>query len=184
MPDLPAWAREPVQIVEADPGWMKRAEHERDDLQARLSPCRLSGVEHVGSTAVEGLAAKPIVDLQVLIADLDLTREVAPAIAAADWHLVPAHLDRRPWRRFFVQVRRERRVAHLHLMMPGTARWEEQLIFRNALRRDPGLVRRYAALKRDLARCHDDHESYSLAKAQFVRAVLDANSDTSPETDN
>lgn len=73
----------------------------------------------------------------------------------------------------------ERRVAHLHVMVAGTARWDEQLAFRDALRADPGLVDAYAALKRNPAARHaTDRERYTSAKADFVRAVLDQDAAT------
>ncbi len=72
-----------------------------------------------------------------------------------------------------MQVHSDERVAHLHLLQPDSKRWHEQLAFRDALRKDRGLVRRYAALKAQLAGEYvDDREAYSAAKTGFVRAVL------------
>jgi GrpB-like predicted nucleotidyltransferase (UPF0157 family) len=112
--------------------------------------------------------------LQAAVADLGAVPLIAEKLAPVGWHLVPAELDRRPWRRFFVKVSGERRIAHLHIMVAGTPRWKEQPAFRDALRADPNLVDAYAALKRDLAARHaTDRERYTSAKADFVRAVLE-----------
>jgi GrpB-like predicted nucleotidyltransferase (UPF0157 family) len=73
----------------------------------------------------------------------------------------------------FVKVAAGHRIAHLHLLEPGTTRWVEQLRFRDRLRAQPALAAEYAELKRRLAREHaDDREAYSDGKAAFVRRVL------------
>jgi len=88
---------------------------------------------------------------------------------------VPPELDVRPWPRFLVQVVDEARIAHLHLLTMNSERWGEQLAFRDALRGDPGLVQRYAALKQQLAAEQaDDREAYTAAETDFVRSVLGA----------
>ncbi len=174
MTDWPAWATEKVEVGPPDACWQQRGEHERRLLDVTLAPWLVAPVEHVGSTAVPGLAAKPILDLQAAVADLECTPDLAVALGPASWHHVPTDLDGRPWRRFFVKVIGGHRAAHLHVMRTDSARWNEQLAFRDALRADPALVKRYAALKRDLADRHrDDREAYTDAKETFVRAVLD-----------
>lgn len=173
MTEWPAWATETVEVRPPNPAWRASGEREREALQDSLAPWLVVPVEHVGSTAVPALVAKPILDLQAAVADFDVVPLIAENLASIGWHYVPPELDQRPWRRFFVKVSAGRRVAHLHVMVAGTARWDEQLAFRDALRADPGLVDAYAALKRDLAARHTtDRERYSSAKADFVRAVL------------
>jgi len=157
----------------ADPQWQQLGERLRLELDAVLSQWLVVPVEHVGSTAVPGLAAKPVLDLQAVVADLGCAPAMAEALARNGWHLVPVELDARPWRRFLVQVNDGQRVAHLHLLEPDGRRWHEQLAFRDALRQNPGLVKQYAALKAQLADEHaDDREAYTAAKTGFIRAVL------------
>jgi GrpB-like predicted nucleotidyltransferase (UPF0157 family) len=171
--DWPAWATETVEVRPPDPAWRERGERERRLLEASLAPWLVAAVEHVGSTAVPGLAAKPILDLQAAVTDLRVAPRIAATLAPVGWHRVAPDLDRRPWRGFFVKVSSDRRVAHLHVMTTDTARWEEQLRFRDALRADPKLVESYAALKTDLAAQHTlDRESYTAAKSDFIRAVV------------
>jgi GrpB-like predicted nucleotidyltransferase (UPF0157 family) len=177
MTDLPAWATEAVQISDPDTTWPVEAARAVSHLKQQLGRWLLSEIEHVGSTAIPDLAAKPVIDLQALIASWAPVPQISQELAADDWHLVPPHLDQRPWRRFFVHVRDGRRHAHLHLMRPGAARWDEQLIFRDLLRSDRGLRERYATLKRNLATTDDDRERYSAAKTGFVRVALDSASD-------
>ncbi len=171
--DWPAWATERVEVRLPDAAWQQRGDDERRLLENALARWLVAPVEHVGSTAVPGLAAKPILDLQAAVADLECVPDIAFALEPSAWHHVPVDLDGRPWRRFLVKVSDGRRAAHLHVMTRDMPHWGQQLAFRNALRADPVLVERYAVLKMDLAARHaDDREAYTDAKAAFVHAVL------------
>jgi GrpB-like predicted nucleotidyltransferase (UPF0157 family) len=91
--DWPAWARQRVEVVEADPAWAQRADELATDLQRRLGPWLDGSVEHVGSTAVPGLAAKPVLDLLAPVTSLADAALADDVLAAAGWHLVPPELD-------------------------------------------------------------------------------------------
>jgi len=172
----PAWAYERAEVCPYDPRWADRARTECERLTELLAPWLLGRVEHVGSTSVPGLAAKPIIDLMASVSDLDVLAELAPGRLVADsWCYVPPELDCRPWRRFFVKpdASGQRRKAHLHLIQAGHPRWTEQIEFRDALRRDRQLAQRYEDLKRRLAQQHGhDREAYTAGKARFVATVL------------
>jgi GrpB-like predicted nucleotidyltransferase (UPF0157 family) len=139
-------------------------------------PWLVDGVEHIGSTAVPGLAAKPIVDLMASVNDPDImVGQASERLAAEGWCHVPAELDRRSWRRFFVKpdASGQRRIAHLHVIAAGHSRWAEQLAFRNALCEDSRLAQEYERLKRRLADQYgDDREAYTDAKTEFIVQVL------------
>lgn len=174
----PAWAVEPVRIVEPDPGWPERAERFAAELRHLLDGRLRGDVLHIGSTAVPGCPAKPIIDLMAVADDpaAAVARE-HDALTSASWFPVPPELDRRPWRAFVVRtdLAGQRRLAHLHLMRPCEPRWDEQLSFRDRLRADPALTAEYAAVKTRAAAEHPaDREAYTAAKANFVRRVLDA----------
>lgn len=171
--DWPAWATERVQVEAHREAWLPLGERLCRELDTALAGRLVAPVEHVGSTAVPGLAAKPVIDLQGAVLDLDEGHAVAEALAPQGWHAVPVELDARPWRRLLVRVADGRRAAHLHLLVAGSARWREQLAFRDALRADPALAREYARLKHLLAGRHaTDREAYTAGKAAFVRRVL------------
>lgn len=170
--ERPAWADEKAEIHPYDPQWASRAEVVRDQVATILS----ADVEHVGSTSVPGLAAKPIIDVMAEAEDLDAAvASFGAELAAAGWCYVPPELDQREWRRFFVlpDPSGQHRAAHLHLIQAGHHRWRDQLAFRDALRADPALVARYAALKRGLIDAYaGEREAYTEGKADFVREVL------------
>jgi GrpB-like predicted nucleotidyltransferase (UPF0157 family) len=173
---VPPWAYERPEVQPHDPGLPPLAAAERARLLTLLAPWLADGVEHVGSTAVPGLAAKPVIDLMASVRALDeVVQQAGQRLAADGWCYVPPPLDGRPWRRFFVKPdpSGQHRYAHLHVIAAGHPRWAEQLAFRDALRRDAGLAGRYADLKRRLATAHaDDREAYTAAKGRFVTEAL------------
>ncbi|SDN01467.1 GrpB family protein [Allokutzneria albata] len=174
MANFPAWAIEKAVVVPYQEHWAERASAEQARLVELLSPWLAEGVEHVGSTAVPGLAAKPIVDLMASVRD-HTDRAVHAPLIEDGWHLVPPELDERPWRRLFVRPDAAglHRIAHLHLVSPGHRRWQAQIAFRDALRADAGLAREYAELKRRLSADHGaDREAYTAGKSAFVVRVL------------
>jgi GrpB-like predicted nucleotidyltransferase (UPF0157 family) len=172
----PAWAYEKTVVYPHDHRWAGRGRTECARLVELLGPWLVDGVEHVGSTAVSELAAKPIIDLMASVNDPDaVVAHALDRLAADGWCYVPPELDRRPWRRFFVKpdASGRRRVAHLHVIASGHPRWAEQIAFRDALRRDNQLARRYEQLKRRLADQHGhDREVYTNAKAEFIAEVV------------
>jgi GrpB-like predicted nucleotidyltransferase (UPF0157 family) len=171
--DWPAWATEEVAVHGPDDAWQPAGDRECRLLGASLREWLVAPVEHVGSTSVPGLPAKSILDLQAAVTDLDCAPAVAAVLAPSGWHYVPPELDERPWRRFFIKVENDHRVAHLHLMLPDEPHWQQHLTFRDALRADAELARRYAELKQTLAAQHaGDREAYTDGKADFVAAVL------------
>lgn len=179
----PAWAVERVEIVAADPDWPAAAARLVERLHLVLAPWLSAGIEHVGSTAVPGLAAKPVLDLLAPVTSLTAAERAAPTLArdgpwsgdapAEGWSFVPPELDQRPWRRMFVLPEGDRRVAHLHLVLADDPHVDEIIAFRDALRRSADLRDAYARLKRSAAAAHEsDREAYTAAKSAFVADVL------------
>lgn len=161
---------EPVVIVEYDPDWPERFERERERVAAALGDA-VERIEHVGSTAVPGLAAKPVLDLDAVLRDPDgWERCVEPLDAAGYEHWRRGDFgDRRFFRRFDDGVR----VAHLSLVGPESLVLREHLALRDLLRGDRELARRYGELKRGLAATHsEDRLAYTEAKTAFVLEAL------------
>lgn len=157
-----------VRVVPYHPAWPELFAAEAARIAAALDglPLRL---EHVGSTSVPGLAAKPIVDI---LAGRPPGEPAAPYVAA----LRRAGYDHRgeqgiPGREFF--RRGTPRSYHVHLAEEGGRFWRDHLRFRDALRADPSLAAAYEALKRELAaRYPQDREAYIEGKTAFVTGVL------------
>lgn len=161
---------EPVVIVEYDPEWPARFERERERVAAALGDL-VERIEHVGSTAVPGLAAKPVIDLDAVLRDPGgWERCVEPLAAAGYEHWRPGDFgDRRFFRRYEDGVR----VAHVSLLGPESLVLREHLALRDLLRGSPELARRYGELKRGLATEHcDDRIAYTDAKTAFVLEAL------------
>src|SRR3954452_1567961 len=155
-----------VEIAEPDSDWPARFEVER----ARLAPL-LPGmtIHHVGSTAVPGLIAKPIIDLMVLVPDLDAPIDVL--VTRGGYYFPEAFNAGLSGRRYLTRPSEQVRTHNLHLV-GEQAMLDRYLAFRDRLRANPELRAEYAALKRDLAiRFADDRDGYTAAKAPFVARV-------------
>ena len=158
-----------IVVVDYDPGWPDRFDAEAVRVRAALGEVA-PRVEHVGSTAVPGLAAKPTVDIQVSVAALEPMTAYRGALERLGYEHMP---DKEfPEHRFFgwpggVQPR----TFNMHVCEAGSD-WERRhLAFRDVLRADPAVAQEYAALKRELALRHgNDVESYADAKTDFIKA--------------
>jgi GrpB-like predicted nucleotidyltransferase (UPF0157 family) len=164
--------RDAVVVVPYDPGWPAQFEAERAGLEEALALWLEGGVHHVGSTAVPGLAAKPILDMLAGVGGLDAARAASAPLAGLGYVSAPHRPDEA--HHFSKPSARLAEATHgLHLTVPGSDLWRERLAFRDALRADPALVREYAGLKARLARDHGcDLGAYTAGKRAFVASVL------------
>ncbi len=176
---------EEVRILPYDPTWPDRFAEEASFLKARLPPELIGRIEHFGSTAVPGLAAKPIVDMLIEVPSL---REVHQRIAPILKDLGYEYFWRPSWRDPLVPeytwfIKRDgngRRTHHLHMLEPDSADWD-RLRFRDYLIAHPDVAQEYEILKRDLAAAtRSNRLAYAQAKTDFITAVTerarDANS--------
>jgi GrpB-like predicted nucleotidyltransferase (UPF0157 family) len=163
--------RAPVVIANHDERWPGLFAAERARLLGAL-PAGFE-IEHVGSTSVPGLAAKPIVDMLLGGADLAAVDRVLPLLAQLGYDYRPEHEAVLPQRRYLGYPLTRPRQFHLHGVQQGGAFWREHLCFRDRLRAHPTLAAAYAALKRSLAqRFGEDREGYTAAKTGFIQRVL------------
>lgn len=164
-----------IRLVPSDPAWPRLFDEEAARLRAIIPADLLVALDHIGSTAVPGLPAKPVIDIQATVRDLEVARArlVAP-LEAAGYAFRAENPDTD--RLFFVKglpPSAPHRTHHLHIMEdgPGALR---HIAFRNHLRDHPAEAAAYAALKQDLARrFRDDREAYTAAKGDFIATVLD-----------
>jgi len=159
-----------VAVVPYDPAWPVLFEEEAARLHAVLGD-RILLIEHVGSTSVPGLDAKPILNLIAAVASLEEAEGLAPLLRGAGYEQKPDTDN--PDRLFFVRGPAELRTHHLSLAKPGSAFWRQQVRFRDLLRADPTLAAEYARLKHALAARHPgDRLAYAAGKKPFIEAVL------------
>lgn len=163
-----ALSAEPVYVVPYDPFWPAIFEAERARLEAVMGRW-VAGIEHVGSTAVPGLDAKPVVDIMAGVRSLgDADRCVRTLEEIGYEHRGEAEV---PGRIFFRTA--SPRACHLHLVVVGGEFWESHLLFRDYLRTQPETASEYARLKHELApRFRHDREAYTEAKTGFAEAVV------------
>lgn len=161
---------EPIRLVPYDPAWPSRFAEERDALDDAIGPWATGGIHHVGSTAVTGLDAKPVIDILVGVDNLETSRACFDPLATLTYLYAPYRTDEMHW---FCKPHPSRRTHHLHLIPTDSQRFRDELAFRDLLRADPVTAREYGALKRDLAqRFTDDREAYTDAKSDFIRRVV------------
>lgn len=163
-------ADEPILLASPDPGWPARFEQERVALEKVIGEWTPGGIHHVGSTAVPGLEAKPIIDILAGVSDLERARACFGPLADLGYLYAPYLPEEMHW---FCKPHPARRTHHLHLVPADSQRYRDELAFRDRLRADPQIASRYVALKRELADRHrDDRDAYTEAKSTFVRATL------------
>jgi GrpB-like predicted nucleotidyltransferase (UPF0157 family) len=130
-------------------------------------------IEHIGSTSVPGLAAKPVIDIAVGIAALSQAPTCFPALEALGYIYVPEVEAALPSRRFLWKGTPLMHTYHLSLAEPDDPTMVNPIIFRNYLRAHPDEVQRYQASKRELAaRCGSDVSAYVAGKTALVESVL------------
>jgi GrpB-like predicted nucleotidyltransferase (UPF0157 family) len=154
-------------VVEYDPAWPALFEVERESVVAALGDL-VGTVEHIGSTSVPGMPAKPVIDMMAGVADLGVAAQAEPLLAARGYRWIPHRVDAVLFNRFD----RDRLTHALHLTVPGSDLWRERLAFRDALRADPALITEYAELKRQLLAEAGGRMYSAMGKRAFVRRVL------------
>jgi GrpB-like predicted nucleotidyltransferase (UPF0157 family) len=128
-------------------------------------------IEHVGSTSIEGIAAKPIIDIAVAIENLaDGEKCIAPLENIGYEYRGEYGIAGR-----FYFVKGVPRTHHLHMVLATSDAWRNHLLFRNYLRKNPIVAKEYENLKLELARKNEnDREEYLRGKSDFIERVLEA----------
>ena len=161
-----------IEIARYNPLWPQEFETVRYELRAACG-CRILSVDHVGSTSVAELDAKPIIDILVGVPHLEQSLSLAPTLEALGFEYRPD--DDLPDRHYFSRTIAGLRRHHLSLAEPGSRHYRNTLAFRDALRRDSDLGTRYALLKRRLAsEVRTDRLAYLNGKTEFILEVLKA----------
>ncbi len=153
-----------IEIAEYNPKWPERFAAERARL---LTAAPDAVIEHIGSTAVPGLGAKPIIDMMLgvkALADVPIA-----AFSALGYDYVTKYDHMFPERRYFVQPE----AFHLHCVELTTEFWRRHLLFRDYLRNHPEYARACYELKLELAKEHaGDRQAYNAAKTDFIEDAV------------
>ena len=161
---------EHVRVWPYDPRWPARFESERHLLQQAIGEFVIGGIHHVGSTAVRGLDAKPVIDILAGVSDLDSARRCIGLVAPLGYLYAPYRAMEMCW---FCKPHPSRRTHHLHLVPVTSARYRDELRFRDYLRSHRRARAEYARLKHSLAeRFRWDRDAYTQAKTAFVADIL------------
>jgi GrpB-like predicted nucleotidyltransferase (UPF0157 family) len=159
-----------IELVPYDVRWPQMFEAERAVLEHVLADWLCGPIEHIGSTAVHGLRAKPVIDIMAPVHGLASSRDATRALATAGYCHFPYKPDVMHW---YCKPSAKTRTHHLHLVPFESALWRDRLTFRDTLRRRPDLAEEYEQLKVQLAaRFGADREAYTDAKTAFVARVL------------
>lgn len=162
----------PIVLTEYDPDWPQQFARERERIWRAVGQ-HLLVIEHIGSTSVPGLAAKPVIDILAGLRSLDEAPECVAPLAALGYAYVPEYEAELPERRYFHRLVDGQHTHHLHMAQTDSRFWRVQLLFRDYLRSHPETAQAYAALKWRLAEQYrHDRAAYTDAKSEFILGVL------------
>ena len=162
----------PVYLVEYDHCWRARFIEEREQIVRVLSGQDVD-VEHIGSTAIPGMAAKPIIDIMVLIDDIAASTPCIEQLKTLEYDYYPYGEDVFPERRWLCKPGQAERTHHLHLVERKSPFHRDHILFRDYLRTYADVARQYESLKQQLARRHpNDRDRYTDGKSDFVASIL------------
>lgn len=174
--DTPAvLKKDHVSLVPYNAEWPLMAETEIETIKSVFPPDAILDIQHVGSTAISGLSAKPILDIQIAVPSLESMKLIAvPILQKLGYEYWASNPD--PKRMFFVKGMPpygEKRTHHVHIFKQQSDHWCNKLLFRDYLRSHPNVAKEYEQLKIKLAQEHlYDRETYTDEKLAFVNKVL------------
>jgi GrpB-like predicted nucleotidyltransferase (UPF0157 family) len=161
----------PIEIVAYDPSWPVLFQAEATLLRRALRPWIVGPIEHIGSTAVPGLPAKPVIDIMAGVHTLDDSRPACELAAEVGYCYAPYQVELEHW---FCKPSSGFRTHHLHLIPVGSPQWIRPLAFRDYLRAQADIASEYGDLKWRLAREHRfDREAYTRAKRPFIDRITE-----------
>lgn len=157
-----------IEILDYDPNWVREFESYAATLRSILGQLAIS-IEHIGSTSIVGLAAKPIVDIDVIISSRLLLKEIIIQLTKVNY-IHQGNLGI-PGREAFIWPKGKEH--HLYVCSVDTPNLHNHLIFRDYLRKHPDKVREYGNLKKKLMREYvSDRTAYTTAKTKFIENIL------------
>jgi len=162
--------RDPIEVVPYDPSWPRHFADRQGQLATALGSVAVR-IDHIGSTSVPGMVAKPVIDIQISVLDTEAEELYAPVLADMG---VPLRA-RDPDRRYFRPAPGRPRVVQIHVLRSGSGWERDHLLFRDYLRNDDAVRAAYETLKLELAE-HFRHDrlAYNESKTVFILESLEA----------
>ncbi len=167
---------DPIVICPYDPSWPESFARQCDQIRPLLRGWITRDIEHIGSTAVPGLAAKPIIDMLAIVDDIH-AKQASDLLDSVGWVHAPEPFDEAERKLSFCYPSVARRTHHLHVVEGSSGEWRGWLAFRDYLRSHQDTVVAYADLKTRLADAHghdpNDRDAYRRGKAAFIRTITE-----------
>lgn len=160
-----------VNLINYNPDWEQQFENEKTNIVNALED-KVIGIEHIGSTSIKGIIAKPIIDIILGIQDLDEVETFILPLSEIGYEYVPkAEFEDR---RFFRKGLWGQGTCHLHICEINSNEWNEKLMFRDYLRKYPEAAQEYVSLKEELASKYKfDRPTYTKKKEPFIKLIIE-----------
>ncbi|MGE7913599.1 GrpB family protein [Lysinibacillus xylanilyticus] len=159
-----------VELSEYNPYWEEQFIYEKNRIVEALGN-KVVGIEHIGSTSIRGLKAKPIIDILIGVQSLDEVPNFIDTLSEIDYEYVlkPELIDRR----FFRKGLWGQGTSHLHICEFNSNEWNEKCLFRDYIRENPHVAYEYASLKEQLASEYEyDRITYTKEKEPFIKMII------------
>lgn len=163
-----------IEVVQYDPSWITQFLQEQEKILSVVSSWVVS-LDHVGSTAIPGLAAKPTIDMCMGVDNLQLANDyIIPALEKLKYDYLPYLEEAIPDRRYMQKLdKNDKHLFHIHIVHKDSQRKQDYLSFKNYLINHPDALNEYAILKLKLAKEYrHNREAYTESKAEFIRQIL------------
>ncbi|MFF2597375.1 GrpB family protein [Priestia megaterium] len=158
-----------VKLEPYNDKWSKLFDEERELLSSQLKEL-ITAIEHVGSTSIEGLFAKPIIDIAIGVSSLDRVIKIREKVKGIGYFEVPVNID---GKHVFAKSKENKITHFLHIITYDQNLWRDQIYFRDYLRSFPDSKLEYVKLKEELAKKYpNDVISYTNEKKKFVDSIL------------
>ncbi|MDX8045750.1 GrpB family protein [Gracilibacillus sp. S3-1-1] len=160
-----------VNLQEYSPEWKKQFDLEKEQLVTVLMP-QVIAIEHIGSTSVEGIMAKPIIDILVGMKDLREVHDFVQPLKKLGYEYVPKQELKD--RRFFRKGEWGKGTVHLHICEFGSSEWIEKILFRDYLRSHTEAAKEYEEMKKKLAFSYKyERQTYTKKKEPFIKRIIE-----------
>ena len=166
-----------VRLVPHNPKWAELFEREKQLLKNTFGDAIIA-IEHIGSTAIPGISAKPIIDMNIGVESLEVARSMKGKFEKLGYEhrrFVPGHTKEELKRQeLYVKGPETKRTHYAHVTVYGSDYWKADLLFRDYLRNNPAHAQQYAQLKEELAQKYaEDRGTYTKNKEPFVNETLE-----------